>query len=456
MGFLTVGITHQTAPVSLRARVAFLPEQLIPALQDALQLEQVSEIAILSTCNRTEVYCFGDVKPERLCRWLSDFHQIHHCALAQYVCVYTEEAAIRHMMRVACGLDSLILGEPQVLGQMKSAYAVAREAGATGVHLSCLFQGTFTTAKQVRTHTAIGENPISVAYAAVTMSRRIFADLSRNTALLVGAGETIKLAACHLKEQGIGNIIVANRTLERALQLAERVGGHAVLLSDIPKELHKADIVITSTASQLPILGKGAVERALKKRRHAPVFMVDIAVPRDIEPEVSDLADVYLYTVDDLHEVVQDSLRSRQEAVQAAEDIIAAGCDAVLKRIRAMDVVDILKSYRERAEIIRDHEINKALRLLQRDCPVEQVLARMARSLTNKLIHTPCVQLRKVGSEGDMASIALAREFMDLRIADTLAPAPVKPASLPPRQARVQAIDSSPLRCARPSRAKSR
>ncbi len=454
MGFLAVGINHQTAPVGLREQIAFSPEQLIPALQDVRQLASVSEIAILSTCNRTELYCFGDIKPERLYQWLSDFHQINSHGLAQYAYAHAEEAAIQHIMRVACGLDSLVLGEPQILGQMKSAYAVAREAGATGAHLSRLFQGTFTTAKQVRTHTAIGENPVSVAYAAVTLSRQIFADLSENTALLIGAGETIELVARHLKEQGIGNIIVANRTLERALRLAESVNGHAILLSDIPEELHKADIVIASTASQLPILGKGAVERALKKRRHAPIFMVDIAVPRDIEPEVGDLADVYLYTVDDLREVVEDNLRSRQEAAKAAEEIIAAGCDAFLKRTRAMDVVDILKSYREKAEIIRDHEINKALRLIQSGRPADQVLAQLARGLTNKLIHTPCVQLRKAGSEGDTASIALARDFFDLQIADTQEPTPIKPAPLQSRQATVRAVDPTPLSDVRPPKVK--
>lgn len=454
MEFLAIGINHQTAPVSLREQIAFSPEQLVPALQDAMRLESVCEIAILSTCNRTELYCFGAIRPKRLYRWLSDFHRLDIREITPYTYSHTEEAAIRHIMRVACGLDSLILGEPQILGQMKSAYAIAREADATGSHLGRLFQSTFTAAKQVRTHTSIGEHPVSVAYAAVTLSRQIFADLPENTALLIGAGETIGLVARHLKKQGIGNIIVANRTLERALRLAENVNGHAILLSDIHEELHKADIVIASTASQLPILGKGAVERALKKRRHAPIFMVDIAVPRDIEPEVGDLADIYLYTVDDLREMVEDNLLSRQEAAQAAEQIITAVCEDFLRRMRTMDVIDILKTYRKKAEILRDNELNKALRLIQSGRPVDQVLAQLARGLTNKLIHTPCVQLRKAGSEGDTATITCARGLLDLPIADTLMPPSIKSAPLPSRQATVRVVESVSLNDVRPSKIK--
>ena len=305
MAFLALGINHKTASVAVRERVAFTPEKLVEALRELCRLTPSREAAILSTCNRSELYLEQDaLAVDEVLAWLADFHPLNVAELRDCAYVHADEAAVRHMMRVACGLDSLVLGEPQILGQMKSAYAVAREAGTVGPLLGRLFQATFSTAKTVRTDTAIGENPVSVAFAAVSLAKQIFADLHRSQALLIGAGETITLVARHLYEQGVKRIVVANRTLERASQLAEQFGAHAVLLSEIPNELVNSDIVISSTASQLPILGKGAVERALKQRRYKPIFMVDIAVPRDIEPEVGNLDDVYLYTVDDLHEVI--------------------------------------------------------------------------------------------------------------------------------------------------------
>jgi glutamyl-tRNA reductase len=318
------------------------------------------------------------------------------------------------MMRVACGLDSMILGEPQILGQMKDAYASAREAGTLGPLLGRLFQATFSTAKTVRTDTRIGENPVSVAFAAVSLAKQIFSELPRSQALLIGAGETITLVARHLHEQGIRRIVVANRTLERASQLADEVGGQAVLLADIPEQLVNSDIVISSTASPLPILGKGAVERALKKRKHRPVFMVDIAVPRDIEPEVGELDDVYLYTVDDLHEVIAENLRSRQGAARAAEELVLTGVDEFMARLRERDSVDLLRGYRQRAEQLRDEELAKALRQLGNGIPAEDVLAQLARGLTNKLLHAPSVQLKKFSAAGRHDALAVAQELLDL------------------------------------------
>ena len=319
MAFLALGINHKTASVDVRERVAFTPEQLVEALQQLCRLTPSREAAILSTCNRSELYLEQDqLSADEVLRWLADYHRLNLDELRACAYIHQDNDAVRHMMRVAAGLDSMILGEPQILGQMKSAYAVAREAGTVGPLLGRLFQATFSTAKTVRTDTAIGENPVSVAFAAVSLAKQIFADLHRSQALLIGAGETISLVARHLHDQGVKRIVVANRTLERASQLAEQFGAHAVLLADIPQELAHSDIVISSTASQLPILGKGAVERALKQRKHKPMFMVDIAVPRDIEPEVGELDDVYLYTVDDLHEVIEENLKSRQGAAQAA------------------------------------------------------------------------------------------------------------------------------------------
>ena len=255
---------------------------------------------------------------------------------------------------------------------------------------------------------------MSVAFAAVSLARQIFADLQRSQALLIGAGETISLVARHLHDQGVKRIVVANRTLERASQLAEQFGAHAVLLADIPQELAHSDIVISSTASQLPILGKGAVERALKQRKHKPMFMVDIAVPRDIEPEVGELDDVYLYTVDDLHEVIEENLKSRQGAAQAAEELVSAGADDFMQRLRELAAVDVLKAYRQQAERLRDEELAKAQRLLAAGGNAEDVLAQLARGLTNKLLHAPSVQLKKISADGRYEALAVAQELFAL------------------------------------------
>ena len=415
MAFLALGINHKTASVAVRERVAFTPEQMVEALQQLCRLTPSSEAAILSTCNRSELYLqLDEMDVQAVLSWLAGYHGLPLSDLQACAYVHENEQAVRHMMRVACGLDSMILGEPQILGQLKSAYAVAREAGTVGPLLGRLFQATFSTAKSVRTDTAIGENPVSVAFAAVSLAKQIFADLHRSQALLIGAGETISLVARHLHDQGIKRIVVANRTLERASLLAEQFGAHAILLADIPDELINSDIVISSTASQLPILGKGAVERALKKRRHKPIFMVDIAVPRDIEPEVGELDDVYLYSVDDLHEVIEENLKSRQGAARAAEEMVAVGADEFMARLRELAAVDVLKAYRQQAETLRDDELQKAQRQLANGAPADEVLAQLARGLTNKLLHAPSVQLKKLSAEGRLDALALAQELFAL------------------------------------------
>lgn len=415
MAFLALGINHKTASVAVRERVAFGPEQLVEALQQLCRVTPCREAAILSTCNRSELYlALDEAQAEAVLAWLAGYHGLNLDELRACAYIHQDNEAVRHMMRVACGLDSMILGEPQILGQMKDAYASAREAGTLGPLLGRLFQATFSTAKTVRTDTRIGENPVSVAFAAVSLAKQIFSDLPRSQALLIGAGETITLVARHLHEQGIRRIVVANRTLERASQLAEEVGGQAVLLADIPEQLVNSDIVISSTASPLPILGKGAVERALKKRKHRPVFMVDIAVPRDIEPEVGELDDVYLYTVDDLHEVIAENLRSRQGAARAAEELVLAGVDEFMARLRERDSVDLLRGYRQRAEQLRDEELAKALRQLGNGIPAEEALAQLARGLTNKLLHAPSVQLKKFSAAGRHDALAVAQELLDL------------------------------------------
>jgi glutamyl-tRNA reductase len=414
MTLLAFGINHNTAALDIRERAAFAPEQMGQALVHANQAAGLTEVAILSTCNRTEMYVYSELEDEQLLNWLAEYQDMSLAELRSCYYIHRGSEAIRHMMAVACGLDSLVLGEPQILGQIKSSYAVAREAGTVDAYLHGAFQHVFSIAKRVRTETAIGENPVSVAYAAVNLAQQIFSDLSQGTALLVGAGETIELVARHLNDQGLHKLIVANRTLDRARDLAAQFGAEAILLSDIPEHLHRADIVISSTASQLPLLGKGAVESALKQRKHKPMFMVDIAVPRDIESEVGDLDDVYLYTVDDLREVIDENKRSRVDAARKADTIIDEGVAQYLRDQRARDSVETVRAYRQQAESLSEQELQRAQKMLANGSDPEQVLAQLARSLTNKFLHAPTAAMKKASAEGRGEVIDIARELFRL------------------------------------------
>lgn len=419
MTLLALGINHKTAPVDIRERVAFTPEKIPVALHELRATNSVSEVAILSTCNRTELYCGVEGDDSRVVReWFSNFHALKLDEVEPYFYAHPDKSAVRHILRVASGLDSLVLGEPQILGQMKQAYSAATQAGTVGQLLNRLFQHTFTVAKQVRTDTAIGASPVSVAFAAVSLSRQIFSDLSNHTALLIGAGETIELVARHLHENGIGRIIVANRTVEKAHNLAKEFGGYAIALSEIPEHLAEADMVISSTASQLPILGKGAVETALKQRKHRPMLMVDIAVPRDIETQVGELEDVFLYTVDDLQEIIQEGVRSRQEAAQQAEEIIDTQVAHFMSWLRSLSAVDTIRDYRHSAELMRDEVLQHALRQLKAGKDVDFVLNELARQLTNKLIHAPCQSMRQAGYDGHSELLDAARELFNLKPTD--------------------------------------
>ena len=415
MAIFAFGINHKTAPVEIREQVAFTPEKLPLALTGILKESPASEAAIISTCNRTELYCELHANDsDALIRWFEDFHTLEHQALAPYIYSFIDQDAIRHILRVASGLDSLVLGEPQILGQIKDAYGSATDAGTIGRQLNRLFQHTFSVAKQVRTDTAIGSSPVSVAFAAVSLAKRIFAELSDHTALLIGAGDTIELVARHLKDQNIKNIIVANRTVERAHQLADQFDGKAIALSEMPAHLVDADIIISSTASQLPILGKGAVESALKARKHRPMFMVDIAVPRDIETEVGDLGDVYLYTVDDLHDVIEEGQQSREQAAEQAEEIIDNETEHFLGWLRSLDAVDTIRAYRNKADIIREDALQLAQKQLISGKDPSQVLQDLARVLTNKLVHDPSVQLSRAAYDGREELLDLAQELFNL------------------------------------------
>ncbi|MCW8935983.1 MAG: glutamyl-tRNA reductase [Gammaproteobacteria bacterium] len=418
MSIITLGLNHKTAPVNIRERLAFSPESLASAVKSLSALGNINEAAILSTCNRTELYCATDNDEainqqavEQIVEWLSQFHNMKSSEFSDHLYTHQHEDSIRHALQVACGLDSLVLGEPQILGQMKQAYAQANEQGATGSLLGKLFQHSFSVAKQVRTDTAIGSSPVSVAFAAVSLSKQIFGDLNEHTALMIGAGETIELAARHLKSNNIKHMIIANRSIDKGQVLADQFDGEAITLPQIADYLYKADIVISSTASPLPILGKGTVEKALKKRKHKPMFMCDIAVPRDIEAEVNDLDDVFLYTVDDLHEIIQENIESRQEAAEQARKIIENQVDDFLTWERALDSVEVIRDIRESAEVISNEILQKAQAQLAQGKSADEALAFLARNLTNKLLHQPSATLRQTGENSRHDLLDFARQL---------------------------------------------
>ena len=414
MPLITLGINHHTAPVEIREKVTFLPEQMADALNQAVALEEVNEAVIVSTCNRTELYCeVGEQYKNALIHWLAEYHRLEFNELNPYIYQYRDKEATRHLFRVASGLDSMVLGEPQILGQLKTAYDTACTNNVVKTILGRLFQHGFTVGKKVRTDTAIGSNPVSVAFAAVSLSKQIFGDLKPLHALMIGAGETIELAARHLKGQSVGAMTIANRTLERAQNLAEELGAKAVTIGEIPDQLANADIVISSTASPLPILGKGATESALKKRKHRPIFMVDLAVPRDIESEVGDLDDVYLYTVDDLKEVIDENRRSREEAAGEALDIIQTEVVHFEHWIRTHKSADEIRQLRQNAESLKQDCLKKAKSMLENNDDPVKVMETLAANLTNKLLHGPTIEMRKALKDGDKPLIQLLHSLLD-------------------------------------------
>lgn len=421
MELLVAGLNHTTAPVALRERVSLSGSALEAALRTLHAEPGVVECAVLSTCNRTELYCIVEGAEPDLVAWLAGRHRMAPDVLRDVFYFHRGADGLRHMMRVAAGLDSLVLGEPQILGQVRDAYARARENGVLGNQLARMFQQIFAVAKRIRTETDIGANPVSVAYAAVSFARHIFSDLSRTRALLIGAGEMITLVARYLREQNVRDIVIANRTLARAQVLAEQVGGRGITLEELPVALEHADILISCTASPLPILGKGMVERALKKRRHAPMFMVDIAVPRDIEPQIGQLADVYLYTVDDLHEAIDGNRRQREEAAREAEGLIDDALQRLAREARELTAVDTLRSYREGLQDIARRELERALRQLEQGQAADEVLRRFQHSLLNKVLHGPSVQLRRLAAQRREEALRIAREVLLGDEADTTA-----------------------------------
>ena len=387
MQLFTIGVNHTTAPISIRENVAFTDANLRHALSD-LTAKKAVEAAILSTCNRTEIYV-QSATPEPILHWLAQYHRLDLNNIQPYTYTLTNQEAVKHAFRVASGLDSMVLGEPQILGQFKQSVKIAQDAGTLGTMLHKLFQRTFEVAKEVRTNTDIGANSISMAAAAIKLAQHIFGDISQQKVLFIGAGEMIELCADHFAAQKPKSITIANRSLERGNDLAEKIGGQAILLNDLPDRFAEFDIVITSTASQLPIVGLGMVERAIKARRHRPMFMVDLAVPRDIEPEVAQLDDVFLYTVDDLAQVVNEGMVNRQEAAINAEIIVQARVEHFMQWLAKRDAVPTIKALRDQAETTRQTELTKALKLIQKGESPEKALEALSNALTNKFLHAP-------------------------------------------------------------------
>lgn len=395
MQLFAFGINHQTAPLNVREQIAFDVESMEPALHNLVEHGSAKEATILSTCNRTEVYC-STQDPDRIVNWLAHYHQMESREIEPYLYTLPREQAVKHAFRVASGLDSMVLGEPQILGQMKQAVRYAEQAGTLGFMLHKLFQRTFSVAKDVRTQTEIGANLISMAAAAVKLAERIFPSISEQKVLFIGAGEMIELNAVHFAARSPRHITVANRTLERAQVLARRINGNAITLNELPEQLAHHDIIVTCTASPLPILGKGMVESALKARKHRPLFIVDLAVPRDVEAEVAELDDVFLYTVDDLAEVVRDGLDARQGAVKEAEVIIDSSVANFIQWLESREVVPTIRALRDHAERHRRHEVEKAMRLLAKGEDLAQVLELLSNGLTNKFLHAPTHALNHV------------------------------------------------------------
>jgi glutamyl-tRNA reductase len=396
MPLYALGLNHSTAPLKVRELVAFEMDTLGGALRDLLGQPKVKEAAILSTCNRTEIYFHG-AETEPVVQWLETFHRVPRASLSQYVYTLPQERAVPHAFRVASGLDSMVLGEPQILGQMKQAVKTAEAAGSLGLVLNRLFQRTFAVAKDVRTHTDIGSASISMAAAAIKLAERIFPSIAAQRVLLIGAGEMIDLCATHFAARQPRSITVANRTLERGAALASRVQADAITLNELPERLARFDIIVTSTASSLPILGKGMLERVIKARRHAPVFIVDLAVPRDVEPEAAELDDVFLYSVDDLANIVKDNLQIRVEAVREAEAMIAVQAESFLRWLEGRAVVPTITALHGHHDALRAAELERAKRLLANGMPADQVLEQLARGLTHKFLHGPTQALNEAG-----------------------------------------------------------
>ena len=409
MSIVALGLNHTTAPLELRERASVDHAGMGSALRALYSFPGVSEAAILSTCNRTDLYCGLGAGRDVPTLWFDEFLGIDRRELAGHLYVHREDAAVRHVMRVASGLDSMVLGEPQILGQLKQAYGLARSEGSLGVVLDKLFQRSFSVAKRVRTDTAIGASPVSVAFAAVTLAHRIFGDLDARTALLIGAGETVELCARHLASSRIGRMVIANRTLEHARRIATALGAYAISLDEVPLHLAEADVVISSTGSREPIISVEQTRAAVRRRKRRPMFMADLAVPHDIDRDAGKLPDVYLYTIDDLADVIEEGRQRRMAAAGEAEGIIDQQVAEFMAWMRGRRVSSIIVRVRESATGARDEVLAKARRRLQSGEPADEVVEYVARTLTNKLLHAPSTGIREAGVSDRQDIVEAAR-----------------------------------------------
>lgn len=415
MSVITLGLSHHTAPVEARGRLAFTDSEVPAALTRLKGLTGVREAAILSTCNRTEIVTVADIEDEpRLKDWWRRERQVELSLVEQHSFVHRDHSAVLHSLRVAAGLDSLVVGEPQILGQMKQAYATALGEKTLGPVLMRLFQHSFAVAKKVRTDTEIGAHPVSAAYAAVQIARRIFSDFSKQTALLIGAGDTIHLFARHLRAQGIGRMIVANRSLENAQKLAREIGAFAISLDDLPAHLPEADLVVSSTAARKLIVSRTLMEAALAKRRRRPVFLIDLAVPADLDPKIRELSDCYLYTVDDLRSVISENLKARGVAAEQAEIMLIDHAIEFSRWMESRDAAPTILALRKQARGYRDEVLEKARRKLAAGEATEAVMQFVADTLANKLLHAPSAALKKADAVEQALLLNAAQTLFNL------------------------------------------
>jgi glutamyl-tRNA reductase len=415
MAFNILGLNHKTAPVALREKVAFSEDRLVAALRALRQERGVAEVVILSTCNRTEVYWAGSASGAELSQWLERHHD-HGLDLAASMYVHQEKHAVEHAFNVASGLDSMVLGEAQILGQLKNAYRIAQETGSTGPHLNKLFQAAFSAAKRVRSETQIGANAVSLASATVSLARRMYSDFSAHTALMIGAGEMIALAARHFAAAGVKRIVIANRTLINAQTLAAEISGYAVDLSHLDKELAEADIVVSCTASPAPLITKTAAAAAVRTRRHRPIFMVDLAVPRDVDPAVADLEDVYLFSIDDLQQLVDENRQQREVAAGDAKVVVSEEVARFLQDARAKEAGPAIRALRQQADAIRRQTLEQAQRMVSAGKSTDEAMEFLANTLTNRLLHAPTQALRQAAESAEtVVAEALTRIIVDER-----------------------------------------
>jgi glutamyl-tRNA reductase len=415
MAFNILGLNHKTAPVALREKVAFSEDRLVAALRALKQERGVAEVVILSTCNRTEVYWAGSASGAELSQWLERHHD-EALDLTASVYVHQEKHAVEHAFNVASGLDSMVLGEAQILGQLKDAYRIAQETGSTGPHLNKLFQAAFSAAKRVRSETQIGANAVSLASATVSLARRMYSDFSAHTALMIGAGEMIALTARHFAAAGVKRIVIANRTLDNAQSLAAEISGYAVDLSHLDKELTEADIVVSCTASPVPLITKAAAAAAVRARRHRPIFMVDLAVPRDIDPAVADLEDAYLFSIDDLQQLVDENRQQREVAAGDAKVVISEEVARFLQDARAKEAGPAIRALRQQADAIRQQTLEQAQRMVSAGKSTDEAMEFLANTLTNRLLHAPTQALRQAAESAEtVVAEALTRIIVDER-----------------------------------------